>query len=206
MRHSSAVTRVARTASLLTLLVASSQAAAQELPVRQHRLEFRVPSGALVASGAQRRSIKDARVTAVQMAWRLSPALAVTGTFGWARSRDLATIDAPKLDVFTSDIGLEARSRERYAGRPVSFSTFAGVGAGARSYNHTKLDTDATNNLAGYLGVGGELGVRRVALRLEARDYASGFKTLAGRGASGTRNDVMIMATVRFNRRAAAER
>jgi hypothetical protein len=59
---------------------------------------------------------------------------------------------------------------------------------------------DATNNLAGYGTVGGELGVGRVGVRLEVRDYVTGFKPLAGIGTSATRNDVMMMLGFRFNR------
>jgi hypothetical protein len=48
--------------------------------------------------------------------------------------------------------------------------------------------------------VGGELGVGRVGVRLEVRDYVTGFKPLAGIGTSATRNDVMMMLGFRFNR------
>ena len=130
----------------------------------------------------------------------MRPRIAVTGTFAWARSRDLANADTPKLDVFTSDLGIEARSKERSAAAPLSISTFAGFGAGVRTYNYRKLDVQATHSLAGYLAAGGELGVRRVALRIEARDYASGFRPFVGGSRSGTRNDVVIMVGVRLNR------
>ena len=65
---------------------------------------------------------------------------------------------------------------------------------------------DATNNLAGYLAAGGELGMGRIALRIEARDYATGFKPLVGGGKSEARNDVVIMAALRFNRRSGESR
>ena len=72
------------------------------------------------------------------------------------------------------------------------------AGAGGRSYNYRKLDVDATHNLAAYGSVGGELGIRRVRVRLEARDYVTGFKPLAGEGAARTGNDVVVMAGLRF--------
>jgi hypothetical protein len=83
----------------------------------------------------------------------------------------------------------------------VTFSPFAGVGAGARSYNYRKLDVDATHNLAAYGAVGGELGMGRVGLRLEARNYATGFRPLVGVGKSDMRNDVVVMAALSFNRK-----
>ena len=189
-------TRFAVTAALLVL--SANAAVAQQIDA--HTWELRIPSGALIGTGAQRDQVKDAQMTGVQLSRKLGSAFALTGTFAWARSRDLAAIDTPKLDVFTSDIGIET-CFEDFAAGPVSVHTFAGVGAGARSYNYRKLDVDATSNLAGYVAAGGELGMGRVALRLEARDYATGFKPLVGAGKSGARNDVMILAALRFNRR-----
>ena len=187
------------------LLTSAPNAAAQTSTPQANTWELRITSGAFLPTGDQRNSLKNAQMTAAQLSWLLRPSLAVTGTFGWARSRDLAVASAPKLDVFTSDVGLEARPRQWFAERAVTFSPFAGVGAGMRSYNHRKLDVDATNNLAGYVAAGGELGVGRVGLRLEVRNYATGFKPLIGPGKSDTRNDVVLMAGLRFNRHRAAQ-
>jgi hypothetical protein len=158
-----------------------------------------------VPTGSQRNALKDAQVTAAQLSWLMRPSFAVTGTFGWARSRDLTSTETPKLDIFSSDLGIEARNGEWFADRGVTFSPFVGLGAGVRSYNYRKLDVDATNNVAAYGSVGGELGVGRVGLRLEVRDYATGFKPLLGAGKSDTRNDVVIMAGLRFNRHRGAQ-
>ena len=76
---------------------------------------------------------------------------------------------------------------------------FAGIGAGARSYNYRSLDVDATHNLAAYGSVGGELERGRFSLRIEARDYVSGFKPLAGVGSTATRNDVVVLAGINFD-------
>jgi hypothetical protein len=163
--------------------------------------EFLVPSGGLVPTGAQRSVLKDAHFTAAQLSYVIRPAFAVTATVGWARSRDLASAEDPKLDVFTYDLGAEARAPEWFAGRAVTFRPFVGVGAGARSYNHRKLDLDATHNVAGYGAVGGELGMGRVRLRLEVRDYRTDFEPLSGVGSAETRNDVVAMVGLRFTRR-----
>ncbi len=190
----------------LTLLVALPVVSAAQTPAAgAQTVELRVTSGEFVPTGNQRNALKNAQVTAAQVSWVVRPSFAVTGTFGWARSRDLIAIDAPKLDVFTSDLGVEFRAAQRFADRAVTFSPFAGFGAGMRSYNYRKLDVDATHNLAGYGAAGGELGMGRVGIRLEIRDYATGFKPLTGPGKSDTRNDVVIMAGLRFNRRPAAQ-
>ncbi|MDB4878494.1 MAG: hypothetical protein JWM41_4940 [Gemmatimonadetes bacterium] len=196
------VTRAALAAvGALGLLVSSPHtSAAQTQAPQASAWEFRVTSGAFVPTGNQRHFLKDAQVTAAQISWVVRPSLAITGTFGWARSRDVASVDTPKLDVFTSDLGIEARPIQWFADRAVTFSPFAGFGAGARSYNYRALNVDATNNLAGYGTVGGELGMGRVGLRLEVRDYATGFKPLVGGGKSDTRNDVVMMVGLRFNK------
>ena len=184
----------------LGIALLSTGTAAGQAPASEHTLELRVTSGAFVPTGNQRASLNNAQVTAAQVAWVVRPSLAVTGTFGWARSRDRGLVNTPKLDVFTSDVGVEARPTLWFAKHAVSLSPFAGVGAGVRSYNYRKLDVDATNNLAGYASAGGELGIGRMGLRLEVRDYATGYKPLAGAGRSEMRNDVVMMAGIRFNR------
>lgn len=164
-------------------------------PETVSRRRLRLPGGAFVATGAQGDQLKDGQVTAVQLSRLLSPRVALVGTFAWARSRDLTRAGAPKLDVFTIDVGLEGRSRSWFAASPVSVRAFAGLGAGARSYNHRALDVAATHHLAGYLSVGSDLDMGRVGLRLEARDYAS-----RRTGPSRTRNDDVVMAALRFSR------
>ena len=163
-------------------------------------------SGAFVPTGDQRRILKDAHVSGAQLSWVVRPSVAITGTFNWARSRDLRGIDTPKLDIFTSDLGVEWRKGTWNVGGALTFSPFAGLGAGMRSYNYRKLDVDATNNLAGYTAAGGELGVGRIGVRLEVRDYVAGFKPLMGSGKSEARKEVLRMVGLRFNLRRSAPR
>jgi hypothetical protein len=189
------ITTAASLASIL--LVSIPKIATAQAPDRQAgSWELRIPSGAFIGTGSQRDQVKDANVSALQMSWLVRPRLAITGTFAWARSRDLGTGGAPRLDVFTSDVGVELRTREWFADAPVSFTSFAGLGGGARTYNYRKLDVAATNNVAGYASVGGQLNAGRIGLRLEARDYATGFKPLVGGGRSSARNDVVVMAAL----------
>jgi hypothetical protein len=108
---------------------------------------------------------------------------------------------APKLDVFTYDVGAEARAPQWFAGQAVTVNAFAGGGAGGRSYNYRNLDVDATRNVAAYVAVGGDVGIRRVHVRVEVRDYVGGFTPLAGGGHGATRNDVVVMAGLRFSGR-----
>jgi hypothetical protein len=179
-------------------LNATSTLLAQELrPAagKTARWELLVPSGALVPTGSQRDAIKTANLSAVQLTLVAQPAFAITSTVGWARSRDIASTGNPKLDVFSYDLGAEIRGHRWLGGKAM---TFAGAGVGGRSYNYRKLDVDATHNVAAYASAGSELAARRLRVRIEARDYVSGFKPLAGPGAARTGNDVVVMAGLRI--------
>ncbi len=183
----------------------SSPVTAQSAALPVTHWEFRVASGALMPTGEQRDDLRSGSLTMAQIAWLPLPAFAVTASGGWARSRDRRSIETPKLNAFTADLGVEARAAQWIATGTVSFSPFLGLGAGARSYDYRGRSADATHNLAGYGAVGGELGVGRFGLRIEARNYVSGFKPLTGVGTSDTRNDVTLMVALRFNRRSASQ-
>lgn len=183
---------------IATSSLSAQQAEAQASTDKPARWELVTPSGALLPTGTQRDAIKRGNLNAVQLSYVARQAFAITSTFGWARSRDIATASDPKLDVFTYDIGAEARAPRWIAGNTMSLSPFAGVGAGGRSYNYRKLDVDATHDLSAYTSAGAELGIRRVHVRLEARDYVSGFKPLSHQGAGRTGNDVVVMVGLRL--------
>lgn len=202
MRLSVAVTRAARhTVTVLAFLsLTSSTAAAQGAVSPARAWEFRVSSGALLATGAQRSQLKDAQLTAAQLSLVTRERLALTGAFSWARSRDRLSAGTPKLDVFTGDIGVEMRSAEWRRDKAVSIRAFTGLGVGARSYHYRSLDVPSSTNVAGYGSLGAEVGIGRVALRLEARDYATRFTPLIGAGNTEARNDVVLMGGFRFNR------
>lgn len=185
------------TTSALSAQTADSSGA-RHPAARTHGWEFLMTSGAVVPTGAQRNAIKSGNMSAAQLTYVVRPALALTSTVGWARTRDIAASGDPKLDVFTYDVGAEVRANRWNAGRAVAFRPFAGVGAGARSYNYRSLDVDATHNVAAYGSTGADIGYRRVGVRFEARDYVTRFKPLGGTGAVDTRNDVMLMGGLRI--------
>jgi hypothetical protein len=183
----------AAVSTLIAGTTLSAQAAdSQATTAKTRRWSVLVPSGAIVPTGEQRNAVKRANLSALQVAYVVQPGLAITSMFGWARSRDIATAGDPKIDMFTYDVGVELR------GKSIPLSPFVGVGAGGRSYNYRSLDVDATHNAGAYVSAGGEVGVRRVRLRLEARDYVTGFKPLDGRGAARTGNDIVVMAGLRL--------
>jgi hypothetical protein len=200
--------RIARSTLVAGALVAAStQAAAAQIgeaaqtPATPARWELIVPGGQLIPTGDHRDAIQRGGLTAAQLSYVPRPSLAFTATFAWARSRDVAGVDRPKLDVFMYDIGAEVRAPRWIGSGAFTFSPFAGVGGGARSYNYRSLHVDATHNLAAYASAGGEIGMGRVHLRVEARDYVAGFASLDGEGAGDTRNDVALLIGLRFGTR-----
>lgn len=199
-------TRLHRTALVALLLALPTVAQAQADSAAPRRWELRIPSGTFMPTGAQRQQLARGSFTALQLAWFPRPALAVNGTVGWARSRDLAAAESPRVNAYAADLGVEARPDRWAVGHRVSFNPFVGVGAGLRSYDYRSRDADARHNVAGYAAMGGELGVGRVALRVEARQYVGGFAAMDGAGPTTTRSDVLVMAGLRFNRRVAARR
>lgn len=166
--------------------------------------ELRLTSGSLLPVGDQHRQLRSGPLTAAQLSWAPRASLAVTGTLTWARSRDRLASGTPRIDALTADVGVETRAATRSAGRAMAFRPFVGVGAGTRRYDRLGVRGDATQHLAGYGAVGGELGVGRVGVRLEVRDYLSGART--GRGGSMPRNDVAVMVAFRFTRHGAPAR
>jgi hypothetical protein len=203
MLRAPSASRTAIFATVAAVLVASaSPALAQNAaPADRNGWELLMSSGALVPTGVQRGVLKDAPLSTAQVSYVVRSRLAITAMGGWARSRDLASANDPKLDVFTFDVGAEARAPRLIAREAMSLTPFVGVGAGSRSYNYRGLDVDATHNVAGYGAVGGELGKGRVHVRLEVRDYVSRFKPLSGAGASATRNDVVALVGLRLTKR-----
>jgi Outer membrane protein beta-barrel domain len=190
---------VALVTTLLAVTAGTAHAqASDEHSSARSRFEFIISSGGLLPTGDQRDALKRANMTLAQVSYAVRPYLAITSSMGWARSRDIATSNAPKLDVFTYDVGAELRADRWLSGRALTFTPFAGAGAGGRSYNYRSLDVDATHNLAAYGSAGGELGFRRIRFRVEARDYVTGFKPMTEGGASGRRNDVSVMAGFRI--------
>ncbi|MDQ3997262.1 MAG: hypothetical protein M3303_09615 [Gemmatimonadota bacterium] len=187
------------------LLVATASAGAQDdvLTTRgaSAAFELRPYVGAYVPTGDQRDLLKDAVLVGAQASWRIIPQLAITGTFGWAPSKDRLTAGDPTLDLYQYDVGAEARAPSWYNAGSWDFTPFVGLGVGGRTYNYRDLDDiDAKTNVAGYGALGGEVGFGRLGLRLEARDYVSRFEPLVGDGDAKTRNDITLAAglTVRF--------
>jgi Outer membrane protein beta-barrel domain len=180
--------------------LAASKATAQDAVAHHSNgFELRPYVGAYIPTGDQRDLLKDAVLVGGQASYRINPNFALTGTLGWSPSKDRITPGDQTLDVWQYDLGAELRAPSWFTSGAWDFTPFIGLGAGGRTYNYRDLDVNSKTNVAGFGGVGGELGFGRVGLRLEARDYVSQFKPFDG-GDSKTRNDVTVATglTLRF--------
>jgi|CXWL01.1.fsa_nt_gi hypothetical protein len=194
--------RTAATRTLVgALLLSISTATAAPAQVEAPRWQFRIATGSYVPAGDLRAEVKRAPVIAAQISRSITPSIAVVSTVGWARSRDLATVDATRLDILSADLGLEAQASTRRISTTFSFTPIVGLGSGIRYYNHRHLAVDETTALGGYLAAGGEVGIGRVGVRLEVRDYLTNFTPLIAGGRSSVRNDFMLLGALRIKRR-----
>lgn len=160
--------------------------------------ELRPYVGAYLPTGDQRDFLEDAVLTGAQASWRINPVFAITGTFGWSPSADRLTLGEPTLDLFQYDIGAEARAAGWLRRSSWTFSPFVGLGLGGRTYHYRDLDVDSSTQFGGYGALGGDFGLGRFGLRLEARDYVSRFEPLIGADESDTRNDVAVLAGLNY--------
>lgn len=183
--------------ALATLLTTVRPAHAQSSVATKPGFELLVPSGTVVPTGAQEDDVKRAKLTAVQLSYGLRPDLVLTSTVGWARTTPLGLGPEAKLDLFTYDAGVEYRLPRRSPDRRINFKPFAGVGIGARTHSYRHVDVATTHNLATYASVGGELGLSRVRVRLEVRDYLT-WVTPLGASDPTRRNDVAVLAGLRL--------
>lgn len=190
------VRRVMLASAMLAALAAPGAAARAQGAAAG--FEFRPFVGAYVPTGEQRDLLKDAVLLGAQASWLVRPALAITGTFGWAPSKDRLSSGDQTLDIYQYDVGAELRAVSWLAGGTWDFTPFVGLGAGGRTYDYRDLDVDASTNLAGYGALGGDIGVGAVALRVEVRNYVSRFRPLSGGGGGETRNDIGVAAGLSY--------
>jgi len=188
---------VAATTLLLSLLTLAAPARAQTSTATTPGFEVLVPSGTMLATGAQDAERPRANMTALQLSYGLRPDIVLTSTVGWARVTPLGLGADARLNQFTYDAGVEYRLPRRANDRRINFKPFTGAGVGARTHDYRHVNVATTHHLTTYASVGGELGLARVRVRLEVRDYLS-WTTPVGRPDATRRNDVAVLAGLRL--------
>lgn len=162
--------------------------------------ELLIPSGTVVPTGSQEKEVDRGRMTAVQLSYGLRPDLVVTSTVGWTRTTPRQLGPDASLHLFTYDAGLEYRLPRRASDGRVNVKPFTGMGIGARTHNYRHTDVATRNDLSAYASVGAELGISRVRLRLEVRDYLTWGRPFGAARSTGL-NDVAVLAGLRLARR-----
>lgn len=180
---------------VLSLLVGAIPLLAQDSP-SSSRGAVRPFVGAYVPTGDQRDFLKDAVLVGAQASWNATPNFALTGSFGWAPSKDKITAGDQSIDAFQYDVGLEARSAATNLG---VVSPFIGAGVGGRTYSYRDLDVESKSNFDGYGALGLDASLGLLSLRVEGRDYISRFQPLTGGGETKTRNDITLFAALGIN-------
>src|SRR5437867_5912121 len=117
---------------VLALIFGAVKLIAQDVGVSS-RAAIRPFVGAYVPTGDQRDFVKDAVLVGAQASWTINPNYALTGSFGWAPSKDKVTAGDQTLDQFQYDVGLEARSARLTTPK---LAPFIGAGIGGRTYNY----------------------------------------------------------------------
>lgn len=181
---------------LIAALIAFGASSARAVePVR--KLDVAPFVGAYVPTGSQRDTLKDAVLVGVTASYDVLPNLAVLGTFGWAPTSAKGLAQDDDVDLFQYDLGVQYQVPFALrAGWTVA--PFAGVGAGARTYNFRHGDADAETDFAGYVSAGAAAQYRMLEARLTARDYLSAYDGLQGERDTSARNDLGLFASVGF--------
>jgi hypothetical protein len=160
------------------------------------RFDVRPYVGAFIPTGDQRDVLKDAVLVGAQLSYSFLNNFAVVGNFGWVPSKDKLSTGEPTIDLFQYDAGLEARFAHAAAGS-WTIDPFVGAGIGGRTYGYRDdIGFDDQTVFDGYGALGVQVNRPRVGVRVEARDYISDFKGLAGDASTGTRNDIGIAAAL----------
>lgn len=190
---------LAATSVAVAVGFAAAPAMAQEVGVRPG-IELRPFVGAYVPTGDQRDLVEDAVVVGSTLAYRATPALTVTGSFGWSPTEEKPRLTVDNtVDLFQYDAGLELGRDLAIGQTNWSWRPFIGAGAGGRTYRYRDLDVDAETDFAGYGTAGVQFDGGRFGLRLEAQDYLSSFDGLEGQmSESSARNDLFLIGALMF--------
>jgi hypothetical protein len=155
--------------------------------------EVRTFAGAYVPTGDMRDVLKDGPMVGAQLGVEVVQHFHVVGSVGWSFTSDRVAAIEEDIHIAQYDLGFELFESfdvsEAWMLRP-----FVGLGAGGRSYDYNDLDRSAETDFAGYLALGTEFQIHRMALRVEGRDYLSRFEGLDGTLDAKTRNDLFVSA------------
>jgi hypothetical protein len=146
--------------------------------------------GGFVPTGASRGTLSNGYAIGAQIGIALTPRIATVATV-LATQTKFRAVDVVEVTLVQYDVGVE------FAPGAPHESThrvipFVGLGAGGRTYDFRDAGTASRTYPAGYVAVGSEIRLQRLALRVEARGYASRQEPEAG--VAVTRTDMAGLA------------
>jgi hypothetical protein len=181
---------------LAALLISSTSAYGQ--PSQRIRPEVRPFIAAYLPAGALRDEFKSATTLGLQGALEISPFMHVVGTVGWTNGHNkYASFSDDVTYIWQYDVGTEF-NLTRELGTSWLLKPFLGAGAGGRTYDYQAVNVGTSTCAAGYGTIGSELQKGVMALRLEARNYFTCFKSPLT-AEKKTRNDVGLAFGVAYH-------
>ena len=176
--------------SLAALVGLALPAAAQREPITAG-LEVRTFAGAYLPTGAQRDDFKSATTVGAQLAQELSNHFHILGSLGWTHGHNkFRSFIQDRTDIWHYDVGVEANA-VRWMNDEWLFRPLVGVGFGGRTYDYRATNVGTYSCSVAYGSVGSEFQRGIVALRFDARDYVTCFKSPVTTR-STTRNDLSL--------------
>ena len=151
--------------------------------------ELRPFVGAYIPTGAQRDLFRNATMVGVQGAMEMTPTFHLLGTVSWTPVHNKYVGFDENVNLFTYDVGAEV-GLVRSLGSDWLLKPFGGLGIGMRSYSFKGAGLSDETCGSGYVAMGSELQLRKLALRLEGRDNVFCYRSPLAGVASKTRNDV----------------
>ena len=176
--------------SLAALVGLALPAAAQREPITAG-LEVRSFAGAYLPTGAQRDDFKTGATVGAQIAGELSNHFHILGSVGWTDGHNrFRSFNQDRTFIWHYDVGVEANALQ-WVNDEWLFRPLVGIGFGGRTYDYRANDIGTYSCSSAYGSIGSELQRGIVALRVDARDYVTCFKSPVKSG-STTRNDVSL--------------
>lgn len=164
----------------------------------ERRPELRPFAGAFLPTGAQHDDFRNAATLGIQGAMELSSWMHLVATVGWTPSSNrFRVLDDDRTDIWQYDVGAEFNVLQPLPSRWL-LRPFAGLGAGARTYDYRAARVGSRTCAAGYGSAGTELQRDYWAFRLEGRDYLSCMESPIT-GVKRTRNDVGVVFGVAYH-------
>ena len=161
--------------ALLALALIAPIASAQR--ITSFGLEVRPFAAAYVPMGAMREDFRDAFTVGGQGGLELNEYWHLIGTVAWTYGENkFAALSKQKTYLIHYDVGAEANLLYELANSWL-LKPFGGLGVGARTYDYTQDAVATRICTSGYGAIGTEFQRSVIALRIEARQYASCFES-----------------------------